>query len=581
MASARMMRLFRGLLAVAMCVLSVVYVGRTWPDVVWQDGFFIVDHLRSLADSGWSVSGAVPVYYEHLLPVWLGITWANARVLSLDMRLDSLMFVLTYVGHFLLLSRCICKEERALSDVGAIVAVTVLGGLCFSLVQPPVVLRSCQFALATRCGRWAAVGLTVAWLGDSSLRQLWKFALAAFLYFTMSGAYFPGFLLGIAGVLLWHKVVGRQRWAALLAAAAVVLGMTLLYAALLVLRKGEVSGGAGPLAPLVRLLDIPTTCAWILTGIGASVVDMYTAEERLQPLWLPVMGGVLATLAVVLLYYAGRTSSRRVSPILLYCLLYPIGVILAVRVGRGHCGGPAWIANTWYAFHMKFFVIGTFWLIWKCLREPAPRMLKAGAATAAALLVVLIAFSNYSRWQRSPHVYAWMKEKQAAMRWEPSDKRAAVLAWDRPAVDRGLEFLAKRGWNAFAQRDALNAEDEVRVVGWSDDGFIGPSASCRLNLTTPTQIILTAWCPPYIEKNTFSLRVDKGGGQSQVVEILAEEAKTIELQLPIGQHDLSMQCAVAKCPAKIGINSDQRDLSLVLKMNAMRKCALYPRDSGH
>lgn len=575
-ASARTVWIYRYLLALVMCALSLVYVLRTWPNVVWQDGFFIVDHLRALDESGWSISGAIPVFGEHLLPVWLGITWLNAKFLSLNMRLDPLVFVLAYAGHFLLLSRYICKEDRALSGPGAVVAVTALGGLCFSLVQPPMVLMSCQFALSTTFGLWGAIALSNAWQRDAGLRGLWPFVLLASLYFTMCGGYFPGFLFGIAGVVLWHKVVRGQRWTAVLSVAAVVLGLAMLYSASLALRKGAVSGGAGPMAAFARLLDIPATCNWLLTGIGASVIDIHTAEERLHPLLLPLMGGVLVTLAGILLWYHGRASSRRVPPVLLYCLLYPIGVILAVRAGRGDGNGALWVANDWYLCHWKFFAIGTFWLLWISITEPSPRILKVTSGTAAVLLAVVIAAANCWQWHRSPNIFAWMAEKQAAMVSEPSDLRARLLCWDRAGVDRGLEFLSTHHLSVFSKQTAPSAAERVTVTGWSGDGFIGQSATCRLSLVKPAHIVISAWCPPFIKKNTFSVKVNQPGFEPKVIELSAGETKTVALELPAGGHELSLRCAVSQCPAEIGLNSDVRPLSVVAKLSVMRACLAFP-----
>ena len=139
------------------------------------------------------------------------------------------------------------------------------------------------------------------------------------------------------------------------------------------------------------------------------------------------------------------------------------------------------------------------------------------------------------------------------------------------------------GAPAAAGRDALNAGSPVSATGWSEDGFIGETAACDFNLAKPAHIILTVWCPTYIEKNTLSATVNEEGFAPKVVELSASEEKTVEIPLPIGRHVLTMQCAVSKCPAKIGFNPDQRQLSLkvVARIRFVQECALFPRDNRH
>jgi hypothetical protein len=104
------------------------------------------------------------------------------------------------------------------------------------------------------------------------------------------------------------------------------------------------------------------TIMFYVYGIGGSVMDQHTFESVEPSIYL-IIGSILGIISLVALWLFIKTEMYRKTYLPIYCMSYTLGIITAVRVGRGLFGDPIWILNDWYSFHLSFFVIGVVWIL--------------------------------------------------------------------------------------------------------------------------------------------------------------------------------------------------------------------------
>jgi hypothetical protein len=554
-------------ICLGLSILLSVYNLRTWPATVWQDGFFILKYVNQIYDGNWSAAILFPRFGEHLLPVWLLIVWSNAKLLALDMRVDAFVSLFSYLLIYLLLIYQFRKDNPAASKIAIWSSVFCIGLLSFSLVQPPMVLMSSQFSISSAIGLWIAIlyhnlNNNTKSSGDHLSAS---FFLLLGVYYCTSGGYFPGLLAGLVGMSAIY-VISRHHFTKyqLCYLVAPLIFACIYFLTLKLIQQGSVEVISSATI-FKNLFNLKETSLWILTGIGCSALDIHTASEQLNPQLIPAIGGVILVSLIALFYATTKKSTPAPHPVLVYCLLYPIGIILAVRVARGHFGSHLWIANEWYAFHMKFFAFGLFWLTWLVIRSWKDHSLPIKITATLSLLIFITSasFSNISQWKRSPHVYAWMLPKQSAVLEAPSDKRAETLLWNREAVDQGIFFLEK---NQLAQFSSLSKSQLLGSSGWYGDKWISKSSSIKIYLAKADTLQLTAWCPAFLKGNIMTIKIMGPSPKEFTLPINPEQSVSQTIQLTAGQHTIEIQCTKGIVPAFANMNNDLRELSLVLNL---------------
>ena len=146
-----------GVITLPLLVISFIYVGRTWVDAVFLDGFTHIPLVGRFMAGTLDFSELLIPRGEHILSGYAVLTLLNAQFLDLDMRLDPVMFVLS----FLLLSAVVYLECAKIlrQEKRWILALVFfpLALISFSLTAPPGILMSTQFTWGT------SMALVVAW----------------------------------------------------------------------------------------------------------------------------------------------------------------------------------------------------------------------------------------------------------------------------------------------------------------------------------------------------------------------------------------------------------------------------------
>jgi hypothetical protein len=104
------------------------------------------------------------------------------------------------------------------------------------------------------------------------------------------------------------------------------------------------------------------TIMFYVYGIGGSVMDQFTLESVDPSIYL-IIGSILGIISLMALWLFIKTGMYRKTYLPIYCMSYTLGIITAVRFGRGLFGDSRWILNNWYSFHLSFFVIGVTWIL--------------------------------------------------------------------------------------------------------------------------------------------------------------------------------------------------------------------------
>jgi hypothetical protein len=566
-------------LAVALLV-SVHYVRRTYVDVVMLDGFAHVPFVDQVLDGNATLSSvtAEPYFGEHLYLGYRAIMIANGALFGLDMRLDPVLFVLAFAGvavlYHLEVARVVSQERR-----WPLWLLTVpLVFLSFSLVAPPLMLMTTQFVWACT----VAVGIAVlAQRGIYGERRRLPFLGALGLlpvYYFLSGAYFPGLIAGLVGVHLARALLERRglfdRRSLLLVGSAV--GGALAYTALLVsTQEGEGDSVSGGLTLLVT--DAGRSVLTYFAGLSAAVLDTHTLE-RSSDTTVTVLGGLVALTTVTACWLFWRTKMYERTYLPIFSIFYSLGIMTAVRAGRGSRTGWRGITAEWYAYHLRFLVIGVVWILLHALvlayaarrsekptGQPVRRTLQVLAAVSGLTLITASqAYGNQAQWERAPHVKAYYAEKQRALLYPelyPDD--SAVLLWPAPALDRARAALREHRLSGFSEvhLDTLD-QDAAPITGgeWYPDGWIGRAGQAVVRVSAPRTLTLKLDAAPFLPTNKITVRL---GSRVLIAEQLrGGTSRQVAVPLTVGVNVLSIDAATAVSPQSLGTSPDERPLSV-------------------
>jgi hypothetical protein len=348
-------------------ILLIWYVYRTWTNTIFLADFLFVPLVGDFLNGNWSPIFLFSRFGEHLL-VGTGILdLFAAKYFAWDNRIFPLMFIPAYaLTAAIIYSECLKIFDKLRSIILGIIFLP-LCFLCFSLVAQTWVGMSTQF-------EWGlTIGFLIAWFlqrdfdtSSDSPQPRWPLIAILILvpinFLVFTGSYFPGVVFGL-GVMYLSRALLTGKWRApriFLVAVEVVI-CALLYCYYVFILQADKNGAA--MRGIFHYFADPVgTIMFYVYGIGGSVMDQHTFESVEPSIYL-IIGSILGIISLVALWLFIKTEMYRKTYLPIYCMSYTLGIITAVRVGRGLFGDPIWILNDWYSFHLSFFVIGVVWIL--------------------------------------------------------------------------------------------------------------------------------------------------------------------------------------------------------------------------
>jgi hypothetical protein len=330
-----------------------------------------------------------------------------------------------------------------------------------------------QFSMASAIGLAAALlfDKIVKYNGNLSLKKWILYIFIVFLYFFTSGAYFAGFLAGLFAMNIFYVWSHRSKVELFRLAIldAIVSANIILY--LYLIKSSESKTDIASAEIISKIFHIKETFLWVLTGLGASLVDRNTLEDAgLSMIIVPALGLIFFMFMFLMFFSLWHKKITILNSTLIYCFFYPLGISIAVRLGRGQLGSYEWISNDWYSFHFKFYAITLLGLVFVIFATWAHhhKLIRFIAILASVLYLTISIISNLSQINRSKHVHAWLAAKQAAILDSPSVERTQLLLWDRESVDEGISFMEKNKLGPFnSKRQSLSLNASIpNVKNW-------------------------------------------------------------------------------------------------------------------
>jgi hypothetical protein len=565
-------------------VMSFRYIQRTFVNVEFADGLLPVPMIGRFLAGHWSFTDLFGTPFgEHLLLGYRGMELVNARLFAFDLRFDAVMFVVAFA-----LTAAIIYAEFSKAFAGFRTALLVpqflpLGFLCFSLVATPGGFMTTQFVWGTM------LALLVAWLlqrdwdnaSGARGRPIWPLVCALVLlpiyFFVFSGAYFPGLLLGLVAMYAFHCLLSHVKWrdlrtlAVLLTSLACAVGYFLVLMSLGLSTQSTDSGGIANF-----FSDPGNTLLSYVAGIGASVIDVHTLE-RFSSTVLLIVGGLMAATGVVAAWLFIRTKMYQKTYLPVYCIFYTLGIITSVRMGRGLLGDWTWVANEWYAFHMRFFAIGVAWILVYALVQAVQRIRRREArlvswtswpivfVTLAALVFGAIQFgANVAQWHRGWWVQQWFEQKRLALLYpQLYDAPAEILLASPADVAAARALFQQYDLSSFSSPYSTLFSDRtgfgvLRFDGWSSDDWVGYEGRAALTAPAAANVRLTLFVPEFIPANQVVVRLD----DSVVFDasVAGGTMRSFSVQVHRGLNVVRVTCQQAISPASLGVSGDIRPL---------------------
>jgi hypothetical protein len=587
---------FLVLLIIAVLIL-LWYIDRTWVNTVWEDGFIYVPLIGRFLDGHLALGDLFVRFGEHLLFGQTVLYLFDAKFLALDTRLDPVIFLVS----FSTIAAIVYAEcSRIFSTVRLYVLGILfvpLGLLCFSLVAPPEMLMSTQFACGT------TVALLIAWflqrdfgaLAINGPRPRWPFfGMLIFipLYFLFfSGAYFPGLVIGVGAMYACRIIITRQwHMRHMMPVITVIVSCMLLYFWYVLMVPGLYSGQGSTLSHLGHFFtDISNTFLSYIAGIGSSVIDQHTIMDRLsaetvQTAFL-VFGGAMTIIGIVALWLFFKTKMYRKTYLPIYCMFYTLGIITAVRFGRGTIGDWTLLTNEWYSFHLRFFAIGVVWILLYALMEYRQQihinwanLVKLKSWSVAFVLGALVfifvcqGYANVAQWHRGPYVHTWLVEKRNALLFtEFFDNPADVVLWSSAEFTQDRIILEKYQLSCFSPQALANIfasspDGILRISGWYDDDWVSRKGYAALNTEADGDISFEGFSPNFISSNNIEVRLN-----DEIIfagDIAGGDKVSFSGHLQKGLNTIAVTCEKEVVPASIEINPDQRLLALRILIQA-------------
>lgn len=563
------------------------YVQRGFVDVIILDGFIHVPYIGNALEPGGTFADVVqaPFAGEHFLLGYRLMLFANAKLFGLDMRMDPLMFILAFTATAAILHAEFARVFSPFRPLARLILFIPIGLLAFSLVAPPMLLMSTQFVFST------AVGLAIAWLvqrdlvesesASSFLRRPLSRALALIpVYFLLSGAYFAGLVLGLLSIYIFRRLLERTPWLErrFVMVAAVLVPCVAVYT-LFMLRALSSPESSNPRAFTLPITKLSGLLLSHLAGIGAGLIDSHTIETTSSAALLTV--GLIGALIITFsLWLFVKSKMYRKTYLPVYCIFYSFGIVTMVFAGRSGKFGWRWITAEWYAFHLRFSIIGAVWIIVFALADHvrkaneeegrAARRWRKWILPAGALSLLFIAgcqvVGNRAQWERAPHLKQYYEQKRLALLYPQSvDDPTLVLLWPEPLLSRSRAVLEKYSLSSFSKESRAEVErrlakQPLRSSDWHDDGWVGRRGAMIFSAKMPKSLKLSVEGPQFIPTNRCELRLNHDPFFSGTITGGATTELSVALRR--GTNVLTVSCEQSLSPSTIGQGSDSRVLAV-------------------
>jgi hypothetical protein len=566
-------------------VLSVLYIQRAYVNVMFADGILPAPMIGTfLAGHGTFGDLFGQPFGEHLLLGYRTMQLVNAEIFALDLRFDPVMFVVAFALTAAIIYAEFSKAFTGLRTQLLVPLFLPLGFLCFSLVAPPLSFMTAQFVWGSMLALLVASLLQRDWdNAPAGLRgrPIWPLVCAQVLlpvyFFVFSGAYFPGLLLGLMAMYAFRLLMKRAKWREPRTLAVLLTSLACAAGYLLVLTSFGFSTQSADSGGLANFFTDPAnTLLSYVAGVGGSVIDQHTLE-RFSPTVLLAVGGFMTATGVVAVWLFIRTKMYLKTYLPIYCIFYTLGIITAVRVGRGSLGDWTWVINEWYSFHLRFFALGVAWIVLYALVQAVQRirwrevrLMSLGSWPIVFAPLALVAFgtiqlgANVAQWHRAPSVQQWFEQKRLALLYpQLFDAPADILLASPPDIAAARAVYQQYRLSSFSSPGVLPGADPtvfgvLRGDGWYGDDWIGSEG--RAGVTTPndTDVGITVFVPAFIPANQVVVRID----ESVVFDasVAGGTTRSLTAHLHRGLNAVRVTCQRAVSPASLGLGADVRPL---------------------
>lgn len=565
--------------------LTLIYIRDTFVNFVYLDAFIQVPYVGDFLGGGSFLSAlfTAPFAGEHLLLGYRLWQLINGRFFGMNMVLDPVMYMFAYtfttVVFFAEFRKTFARERQWI----LFLLFLPIGFLCFSLVAPVGINMTVEFVWGT------AVALLIAFFMQRYIdlksvhprlaRRKVAFAVLCIpMYFAfLSGAYFPGFLFGLVAMYLSRALLQRiwvDRGFFLAGAVALASSLTYMYFMITTQAKGaETSGG------IAFFFEHPGDAALAyLASLAASIEDSYTLTAH-SPDHVALIGGAMVVIVAFSLWMFVRTGMYKVTYVPIFCIFFPVGIATSQFVGRETLFGWEGITAIWYSFELRFYVVGTVWiLLYTLIHEIRAYRVRSASIRWAPLVpitVVVVAMcyigacqwkSNSNELVRSPFVkqYYGLREEALVYPQFVTDP-AGILLWPASQVVVLRATLKRYHLSSFSAGSlrGLNqslAEQPITSGDWHSDGWVGRRGSIVLFATHRGRVTMAAYVPPFLRHDRVTLRVN--GAMVFDGIIGSGMMKTVSAPLRDGPNVIAATASTAKIPADIGAGADIRSLGV-------------------
>lgn len=549
-------------------LFGVVYINRTFVDVVFLDGLMPLPLIEKYFNGSFSFKDLNLIWGEHRLTGYLLIYLINTIVFGLNMRIEPFIFLLSYFligliiyGIYKKLFRDVFKNNYQLWIEISFLPILFL---IFSLVHPPAMLMTTQFVVGT-----LFFILTIKHFNNICLDSKRSLDLLLFIFFVsiyivfFSGANFGGMLLGFIVCFFLKLFVSSKKKLDIL------LVITILFTFIITLGYFGVTrvdqDGVGLVGKIIIFFSRPgESFLALLAGISGTTLDIHTFQElfRGNDILVLINGSVLFLLGLysIFKYFVLKIYKITYLPVLL--MSYSIGFMLITRLGRLN-GGWMWTMNDWYSFHLYFYLIGILWILfydvfakYNLLKNKSLiTLLKQHRWTINIFvfsLVWIFSFqivSNVAQWRRGRHVKTWLETKRLAI-LNPTEESLEFLLWTKDDSLKAIEILKKHKLSVF--REDAHSEKIIKIDGWNSDEWIGKSAKARINSGQEGILSIKVYLPT----DTFA----KIYNNSLVLQVVIDEKLVETKKFMNGSFD--------KGPVEIVVNIPKNSMStLEIKVN--------------
>jgi hypothetical protein len=286
------------------------------------------------------------------------------------------------------------------------------------------------------------------------------FAGAGIYTMLLASSYFAGllFALCMTSVAAYLLTLGNPAQRARLYILTLAVGAWgVLY--LVMLRTYGVANSGDPLAAAALVAQDPLYVAHFFLNASASTVLTLNTSERLGEVFVlaAIVSGLLLivmTLVLVLIVSKSMRARRHlVLPFLL--LLYPIGISIAVFLGRS--SDPNQLLNIWYSFHFRLGIYGIVLLAIIALTFRLFRghlAFNAILVVSATFLAVCFGTTWHHQWQRnsSERIY-FLNIRQYVLHPDSVSFQGPLtpIYLDRQASEQAIRFLKRHHFVPYHQ----------------------------------------------------------------------------------------------------------------------------------